>query len=395
MDDPIIINMNELRVLLQLRGGKLGPLVAMSPLSFGAETDIPMDALHSKGLVDPPGQISPAISTTLDGIAEADSLNQIILPESEGEVITHVIYYTPDQRSTVLRIDEVGQIAFCSVEELKKSLLPFFSNDLSSATSVAFTYHLLPDDAFVLSTLIDLVRMNYNKKNSDGTASFESGYSIKTISDALNDLDRIYSNTPDQTDALIKNAPSPDRRISILLSALISYRPQTRNDIQENLARLVTAGLIATTQIGWVLTPEISTFARDLIQTNQAAYMGKRSVVEGLLETEDMLIIAEGGGYLSFCTRSQTDDQVNLTGYSKLSGEAFLGEFFNYPLESLKQALTELPRPNKIPGTRPKDSMPSTRKRFTRSVGLALILAVASLCMVVCGCGLVAIAISW
>ncbi len=393
MDDPTTIRMNELRSLLELRGGKVGPLAAMPPLSFSAKTDIPMDALRSKGLVDPSGQISPSIRPTLEVIAEADSLTQIILSESEGEVTTHIIYYTPDQRSTGLRVDDAGQIAIRSVKELKRYLFPFFSNDHSSATSVAFTYRLIPDDAFVLAALIDLIRMDYNKKKLDGT--FESEYPIKTILDALNDLDRIYSHTPDQTDALIKIAPSPDRRISILLSALISYRSQTRNDIQESLARLVTAGLVTTTQTGWVLTPEISTFARNLIRANQATYMGKHSVVEGILETEDMLIIAEGGSYLSFCTRSQTDDQVNLTGYSKLSREAFLGEFFDHPLEALKQTLPELPRPNKIHGNRPKDPLPSTRKRFTWSVGLALILAAVSLCMVVCGCGLVAMSISW
>ena len=336
MGDPTTIHVNELRALLQYRGGKAGALVSMPPLSFPAGRDVTLDDLRATGLVDSSGQISPAIRPTLEGIGQAKWLKQVILPGPEGDISTYVAYYTPDHRFWGLRVEDGGLTTLCSMDELNRSLLSIFTDDSSSATSIAFTYRFLQEDIYVLVAMIELVLMNSNNKKTGAEAKMPVDDSINPIFNALRVLDGIYINAPGPIDELMNLVSSPARRISILLSPLIAYRPQTLNEIQESLARLVTANLVKPTQTGWILTPEIAAFARDLVPTDQVAYLENCSVVEDRLEMEDILMLAGKGYKLSFCIRSQTKNQVEMDGYNQISWEAFFGEFFNHPSQVMK-----------------------------------------------------------
>jgi len=403
------IDILQLRAVGKLSNATRNPLTCLAPLSLDVEENISEEALRSSGLIDEEGQISPHLLPALRTIARANRVSQVYYLLPNDEISSILVYYTPDQKSQGLQIFEHNQTLFIDEQSLKNTAVQYLFDQSEIESKISHTITLAVADAFVLSALIDLQRMENLQSAINGATMIKQMLSAQKVANFIDQLFIGFSESQEQENVFSENTSSPYSRISFLFSMLISPQPLTLQDINTSFVRLAKAGWLVPYQMGYTPGNAILSISRDFIEIEKAAFLETHTLKNSCIESEEMLCIGKSCKFLTLSTASEIENQITLVSYHGLSGVDLLSKYFKPVINISQHAETGVPKEiqtskesiilNPQPMTTQSDQVQGNKnpgdKKRPRLFWLAVGLAMVSLVVMCFGCGLTAWAITW
>ncbi|KPL72023.1 hypothetical protein ADN00_16170 [Ornatilinea apprima] len=404
------IDIPQFRALGSLVLASRAPLANLAPLLMATETNISMESLRSAKLVDSEGQIAPYLHSCLRTITNANRVSQIFFLQSDDQILSNLVYYTPDPKSQGLQIDEQGQIQFLEESSLKNVVIQsFFNHQVPIESRIEYTITLTSSDALVLSTLIDMQRMEYLQTAANETTVFKQMLSAQKVADFLDHLGLGFNESDEQETYFDSNALSPNRGFAFLISMLTPPTSLTLQEINTSFVRLAKAGWLVPFQMGYTPGNAILSISRDFLEMERVAFLETHTIKNECIASEEMLCIGMAGKYFTFLVDSENENRVSIVSYTSLSGADLLSKFFR-PAQNtsnrIDSGVNQEMQANTISGTQPppltniqtdqeqEPVFPSARKR-PRSFWIAVGFAMISILVMCFGCGLAAWAFTW
>ena len=404
------IDILQLRALGAIILAARNPLTNLAPLSLATETNITAESLRSAGLLDPDGQIAAYLRPCLRTITNANRFSQIFFLQTDDQIQSNLVYYTPDQKSQGLQIDEQGHIQFLDESTLKNAVIQsFFNHHVSIESKIEYTITLTSSDALVLTTLIDMQRMEYLQTAANEATVFKQMLSAQKVADFLDQLGLGFNEPDAQETYFNDNVLSPNRGFAFLLSMLIPPTSLTLHEVNTSFVRLAKAGWLIPFQMGYTPGNAILSISRDFLEMDRVAFLETHTIKNECIASEEMLCIGMAGKCFTFLVDSENENRVSAVSFTSLSGADLLSKFFrptqntsnrvdsgiNQEMQANKNSGTQSPPLTNIQADQEEEPVfPAARKR-PRSFWVAVGFAMISFVVMCFGCGLAAWAYTW